>query len=78
MPISNIYYQHIKTHPQLIWLMLLRAEVWFTTRNLRRGNWGGNRRLMIPEDSGATNRKVNRYDELLESAENWRPINDYS
>ena len=57
--------QHIKTHPQLIWLMLLRAEAWFITRNLRRGNWGGNRKLKIPQDSGTTNHTVNRYDELL-------------
>ncbi|OAM51313.1 hypothetical protein A7981_11345 [Methylovorus sp. MM2] len=36
--------QHIKTHPQLIWLMLLRAEAWLITRNMRKSNWGGNRR----------------------------------
>lgn len=70
--------QHIRTHPQLIWLMLLRAEAWFTTRNVRRGNWGGNRKLKTPEGNGAINRTVHRYDELFENAENWRPINDYS
>jgi hypothetical protein len=39
--------QHIKAHPKLIWLMLLRAEAWFNARNRLRANWGGKRR--VPE-----------------------------
>lgn len=31
----------LKTHPFLIWPMLLRTEVWLTVRNNLRNNWGG-------------------------------------
>lgn len=68
---------HIKVHPQLIWLMLLRAVAWLATRNKRRGNWGGNRRLVIPADSDTLNRTKNKYDDLFENADTWKPINTY-
>jgi hypothetical protein len=67
--------QHIKMHPQLIWLMLLRAEAWFTTRNTRRDNWGGNRRPVTPAYTDTHNRTQNRDDNLFENTDDWWPIN---
>lgn len=66
--------QHIKRHPQLIWLMLLRAEAWFMTRTKRRGNWGGNRKLVISADTDSKIPVKSKYDELFEGMEE-RPIN---
>ena len=66
--------KHIKRHPQLIWLMLLRAEAWFMTRTKRRGNWGGNRKLVISADTDSKIPVKSKYDELFEGMEE-RPIN---
>lgn len=68
--------QHIKRHPQLIWPMLLRAEAWLTIRSKRRGNWGGNRKLVIPADTDSQISIKNKHDELFEGMEE-RPINNF-
>jgi len=68
--------QHIKRHPQLIWPMLLRSEAWLTIRSKRRGNWGGNRKLVIPADTDSQISIKNKYDEMFEGVEE-RPINNF-
>ncbi|MFA6041412.1 MAG: hypothetical protein WC733_07900, partial [Methylophilus sp.] len=68
--------QHIKHHPQLIWLMLLRAEAWLTTRSKRRGNWGGNRKLVISVNTSSQIPIKSKLDELFEGMEE-RPINNF-
>lgn len=68
--------QHFKAHPSLIWLMLLRAEAWLTTRGQRRKNWGGNRHLISQPEAGEGNPTKNKYDALFEDSEQ-RPINHF-
>lgn len=68
--------QHIKLHPPLIWLMLLRAEAWLMTRTKRRGNWGGNRRQITSAEIVSPISTKSRYDDLFENGD-WRPINNY-
>ncbi len=68
--------QHIKRHPQLIWLMLLRAEAWLTVRSKRRGNWGGNRKLVISVNTSSQIPIKSKLDELFEEMED-RPINNF-
>lgn len=35
--------EHIELHPALIWPMLIRAEGWYQSRDLKEKNWGGHR-----------------------------------
>lgn len=35
--------KHIESHPALIWPMLVRAEGWLQSRDLKEKNWGGHR-----------------------------------
>lgn len=65
--------EHIKSHPQLIWPMLIRAEAWFITRSKKRSNWGGNRSASML-DNLEEKPISNKYDELFNS-EDYRPIN---